>query len=95
MRDTMTWRSTLTKEFEAARTAYGRIPMPAADLLETELILTLLAEYLPGEDPEQAWAIMNGYPFPARVALSDAARKAITRARLHLRAPLGRSTWTR
>ena len=95
MRDTSNWRVALSKEFNAASSAYGRTTMPIADLLETELILTLFNDYLPGEKIEHAWAILNGYPFPARVTLSEPARQAITRVRLHLRSPLGRSMWLR
>jgi len=95
MRDTTAWRVGLTRELETARSAYGRISMTPADLLETELILTLLVDYLPDENPELAWAVLNGHPFAARTALPEATQQAIARARLHLRAPLGRSTWAR
>ncbi|HEX6293053.1 MAG TPA: hypothetical protein VFZ66_27975 [Herpetosiphonaceae bacterium] len=95
MRETMRWRDGLMREFEAARVAYGRPSMAPADLLETELILTLLADYLPGEAPDLAWTVLNGHPFPARERLSEAARRAIACVRQHLRAPLGRGTWER
>lgn len=95
MRDTTQWRSTLMREFNAVRSAYGPCPMALADLLETELILTLFVDYLPSELPHLAWTVLNGHPFPARERLSDAAKHAIACVRQHLRAPLGRDLWER
>src|SRR5690242_105283 len=77
MREAQAWRAPLVREIEAARSAYGRMAMTTADFLETELILTLLVDFLPNENPELAWAILNGYPFAAHSALPEEAQQAI------------------
>jgi hypothetical protein len=66
---------------------------PLARLLDVELILTLYAEHLPGEDPEAAWAVLNGHPFPALLALAPEAHRAVELARLQLRSLPGREAW--
>lgn len=95
MRASTDWRTKLARDLDALQEAYGRLPLPPTQLLDVELILTLFAEYLPGEDPARAWAVLNGYPFPARETLPEASRRAILIARLRLPDPLGRGTWER
>jgi hypothetical protein len=76
-------RKRLLDELRAA--LYGETPpLPLARLLDLELILTLCAEYLPDEDPRDAWAIVSGYPFPALLALSADCRRAVQLARIQL-----------
>jgi hypothetical protein len=94
MRDTSVWRTALVQAFDAARHLYGQISMPLADLLETELILTLFAHYLPNEKPSHAWAVLNGIPFPALTSLPASTQQAISCIRLHLRTPITRHMWS-
>jgi hypothetical protein len=89
------WRQALDQDILAFRATYGSLSMSPAQLLDTELVLTLFADYLPEEDPAQAWALLNGYAFPAIRALPISARRAISIARQRLPEPLGRGAWAR
>lgn len=95
MRKGHSWRANLTKDLEAQAADYGSLPMPASQILDVELVLTLLHDHLPGEDPRRAWTILNGHPFPARTRLPLIARRAIALVRLRLPRLLSRSSWER
>ncbi|HMA33495.1 MAG TPA: hypothetical protein VKY74_03360, partial [Chloroflexia bacterium] len=96
MRDTSSWRQPWANQLQALAQAgqYEPLGMPASRLLDAELVLTCLAEHLPGVDPGQAWAAFNGHAFPALERLSPQARRAIANVRLRLNTPsLGRGAW--
>jgi len=77
MREVGTWRKPYVEELNAQEEEYGALSMPPTTLLDTELVLTVMKEYFPGQDPELAWAVLNGYTFPAMETLSEDAKKAI------------------
>jgi len=95
MRETTAWRESLARDLKTYREVYGPLPMAASRLLYTELVLTLMHDHLPGENPERAWAILNGYAFSGLRALPEESQQAIAIARLLLPEPLGRGTWER
>jgi hypothetical protein len=71
MRDTKTWRTGLARELANMESVYGSLNMSFAQFLDTELILTLMNDHLPGQNPELAWAIILG-GHPSRTTASDA-----------------------
>lgn len=93
MRDYPSWRSSLTDQLVDVSSLYGPMPLPPSQLLDTELILTLFAEYLPGLDPLSAWSVLSGQPLPALEALPIASRRAIAVARFRLTSLIGQSEW--
>lgn len=95
MREVGTWRKPYVEELNAQEEEYGVLSMPPTTLLDTELVLTVMKEYFPGQDPELAWAVLNGYKFPAMEILSEDAKKAICLARLHLPWIMSRGIWRR
>lgn len=95
MRDATTWRTELVHDLNESQAIYGPLSMSAARLLDTELVLTLLVDHLPGQDPTLAWAALNGYAFPAFHQLPEESQRALTIARLRLPELLGRYAWQR
>lgn len=93
MRNAGSWRRSLVEDLTALKDAYGPISMTASAILDTELVLTVMKEYFPGQDPQLAWAVLNGYSFPALETLSDDARRALVLTRLHLPWLVGRGAW--
>lgn len=93
MHDYTSWRSSLTDQLADVSSLYGPLPIPASQLLDTELILTLLSEYLPGMDPTSAWSVLNGQPLPALQALPVASLRAVAVARFRLASSVGQSEW--
>ncbi len=67
--------------------------MTALAILDAELVLTVMKDHFPGQDPQLAWAVLNGYAFPALETLPDDARRALVLTRLHLPWLVGRGTW--
>ena len=57
MRKGHQWRDSLLQEFITFESAYGRLEMSPAELLDTELVLTLFADHFPDQDPGLAWAL--------------------------------------
>ncbi len=84
MRDTKTWRTDFARELANMESVYGPLKMSFAQFLDTELILTLMNDHLPGQNPELAWAILGGHPFPALGQLPEASQRALALARLRL-----------
>lgn len=96
MRDNLAWRRVAARDLAALQAADGvRLPLSPGRILDTELVLTLIHDYLPDEAPEQAWALLNGYPFPALADAGDEARRAVAICRLRLPETLGRGAWQR
>jgi len=95
MRDTKTWRTDFARELANMESVYGPLKMSFAQFLDTELILTLMNDHLPGQNPELAWAILGGHPFPALEQLSEASQRALALVRLRLPDVPGRSAWER
>jgi hypothetical protein len=93
MREAGSWKKSLIEDLSALKDAYGPISMAAPAILDTELVLTVMKDYFPGQDPYLAWTVFNGYSFPALETLSDDARKAIVLTRLHLPWLVGRGAW--
>lgn len=93
MRNTATWRADLAKELSAFKNVYGPLPMSATEILDTELILTVMKQAFPEQNPELAWAVLNGHHLPALEGLSEPLQKAITLTRLHLPWLIGRRSW--
>lgn len=94
MRNTTGWRAELVAQLKAAAETYGPPALDAPSILDTELVLTILADHLPEEDPELAWAVLNGQPFPSKQSLSEEVQRAIAIARLRLPRLLSRDAWT-
>ncbi|GAB4192889.1 MAG: hypothetical protein OHK0022_07350 [Roseiflexaceae bacterium] len=95
MRETTAWRKNLAAQLKAAAETYPDLKhVDMGRVLDTELVLTLFTEHLPDEDPQMAWAILGGQPFPARASLSDAALRAIAIVRQRLARSLSRDAWT-
>lgn len=95
MRKGYQWRDSLLQEFITFESAYGRLEMSPAELLDTELVLTLFADHFPDQDPGLAWALLGGYDFPALEEISPEAQRALAIARHRLRDLLGRQSWQR
>jgi hypothetical protein len=95
MRDAKAWRTALVRDLTTLRQLYGSLSMPVAQFLDTELVLTLLADHLPGFDPSYAWIVLNGHSFPALAMLPAVSQRAIAIARLRLPELLGRRAWQR
>src|SRR6266699_2065539 len=95
MRDTKTWRTDFARELANMESVYGPLKMSFAQFLDTELILTLMNDHLPGQNPELAWAILGGHPFPALGQLPEASQRALALARLRLPDVPGRGAWER
>ena len=93
MRKTGAWREALVKDLTAMKTIYGSFPMTAGELLDTELILTMMKEVFPGQDPALAWAVLGGHPLPALDLLSPSAARALLLTRLHLFKLVSRTMW--
>jgi hypothetical protein len=93
MREKGTWRKELARDLLALQDMYGPLPLFTTELLDIELILTIMQQSFVGEDPYLAWTILNGQPYPALNQLSEQQRKALVIARLHLQQPVGRHTW--
>ena len=93
MRNAGSWRRSLVEDLTALKEAYGPISMTPSALLDTELVLTVMRDHFPGQDPQLAWAVLNGYSFPALERLSDDARRSLILARLHLPWLIGRGAW--
>src|SRR5690349_1490587 len=87
------WRKTLVYELDQLTKVYGGLTLPAPRLIDCELVFTLLADYLPEEDPRLAWAILNGHSFPALERIPHEGRRAVVLVRRWLPGPLGRGTW--
>jgi pPIWI RE three-gene island domain Z len=93
MREAGLWRKSLLEDLSALKDAYGAASMPASAILDTELVLTAMKNYFPGQDPHLAWTVLNGHPFPALERLSDEAKRALLLTRLHLPWLMGRGAW--
>src|SRR2546425_38850 len=93
MREAGLWRKSLGEDLSALKDAYGAASMPASAILDTELVLTTMKNYFPGQDPHLAWTVFNGHPFPALEMLSDEAKRALLLTRLHLPWLMGRGAW--
>lgn len=89
------WRAGLVDDLDAMASTYGALPISAAELLDIELVLTLMVLHFPQEHPAYAWAALNGHHYPAITALSEEGRRAIAMVRLHLPRALTRSSWER
>ncbi len=85
------WRSELVQDLEAQ--GLETKPMSAAEVLDTELVLTLFADYCPGQDPAFAWTLLNGYHYPALSNLPVEGRQALAIARLRLPHQISRRAW--
>ncbi len=93
MRKTGAWREALVKDLNAMKNIYGSFPMTAGELLDTELILTMMKDVFPGQDPALAWAVLGGHPFPALDLLAPSALRALLLTRLHLFKLVSRTMW--
>ncbi len=93
MRSTGTWREEIAKDLSALRTVYGPLPMAVGELLDTELILTVMKQVFPEQSPQLAWAVLNGQYLPALEQLNEHQKKAIALTRLHLPSLIGRKAW--
>jgi hypothetical protein len=93
MREAGSWRKSLVEDLSALKEAYGLPSMTPSAILDTELVLTIMKDYFPEQDPQLAWTVLNGYPFPAFDALPSVGRKALVLARLHLPWLVGRGAW--
>jgi hypothetical protein len=94
MRKRGQWRKELQKDLTAYAETMGQLPMSVAQFLDVELVLTLMAEYLPLENPQRAWALLGGNLFPALVG-NEVALRAIAICRIQLPRALGRGAWER
>ena len=93
MPESSQWRSALARSLSALQEAYGTLTMPISQFLDTELVLTVLADHFPEDAPELAWAALCYHPFTALQTLSAEGRRAVAVARLLLPYPLSRSRW--
>lgn len=93
MRSTATWRKEIAQDLAALRTMYGPLPMGVGELLDTELVLTVMKQVFPGQSPQLAWAVLNGQYLPALEQLSEPHKKALVLTRLHLPSLLSRKSW--
>src|SRR6266705_1439517 len=93
MREMGKWCRELAKDFTALKKAYGPLSMSATEILDTELILTVMKQNFPGQNPERAWTVFNGHYYPALAALSQEQKRAVILARLHLPWLIGRRSW--
>jgi pPIWI RE three-gene island domain Z len=93
MRKTGAWREALVKDLNAMKNIYGSFPMTAGELLDTELILTMMKDVFPGQDPALAWAVLGGYPLPPLDLLTRSAARALLLTRLHLFKLVSRTMW--
>jgi hypothetical protein len=89
------WRKGLVEELQSYAEVYGRPAMSLPGLLDVELVLTLLHDYLPDIAPADAWVALNGHPFPALTQLPIETRRAIAITRLRVPGLLGRTSWER
>lgn len=95
MRETHIWRASLGEDLRAYYDVYGRLDIAPTQFLDTELVLTLMRDHLPDQPVDFAWAVLNGYPFPAIHSLPEESQRAIAIARMLLPEPLGRGAWGR
>ncbi len=93
MRKTGAWREALVKDLNAMKNIYGSFPMTAGELLDTELILTMMKDVFQGQDVSLAWAVRGGHQLPALDLLSPSASRALLLTRLHLFKLMSRTMW--
>jgi hypothetical protein len=67
--------------------------MSAGELMDIELVLTVMKQVFPGQSPELAWAVFNGQSLPALEQLPDQQKRALTLTRLHLPSLIARRSW--
>ncbi len=77
----VSWGKKVADDLRALQVQYGPIGMSAAQLLDVELVLTMLCRYLPAEPATEAWAVLNRYPFAAYTQLPPEGRRALAVAR--------------
>jgi tRNA uridine 5-carbamoylmethylation protein Kti12 len=95
VRDTNAWHGNLSKDIRAYYDVYGKLDVTPNQILDTELVLTLMREHFPEQQPDLAWAVLNGHAFPKLLSLPEASLRAIAITRMVLPEPLGRTSWNR
>jgi hypothetical protein len=93
MRNTGGWRGDVVTDLTTLKKVYGSLPLSGSELLDTELILTVMKQVFPEQNPELAWAVLNGHYLPALERLSEQHKKAVALTRLHLPSLIGRKAW--
>lgn len=95
MRDTSAWQGSLGKDLRAYYDVYGKMDVTPSQVLDTELVLTLMHDHFPDQPPELAWTVLNGYAFPALQSLPESSLRAVAATRMVLPEPLGSTSWKR
>lgn len=91
--DTKQVRDKIAGDLSSLQSAYGKLSVRPARMLDIEVVLKIWQQYFPDEDPTYAWTAFNGHNFPTLREAPVEARKALSITRQRLTWLSGREAW--